>query len=282
LRSAVYVALVACLISGCDLVPKQPEEKGAATVAAANKAAADCTSRAVVEKLRDAIFDTAIAKVEEEEATKLNSLRSVVSGRLENPLVLGFDEALQRSECSGMIIFGLPPNTKEAFKTAQLTAEIGYAVQPAADKSGLVVAAIGIEPLVDRLTDGAERKRENSGSAARRDPFGNLFEPDRRGPPPPPVDLSGPPIASITPSFACKGKLNRVERIICDDAGLADMDRGMAEAWREAKVRTPPGDMARLEAKRRAWLNERNSCSDGICIAASYDGWTSELYSWDP
>jgi uncharacterized protein len=114
--------------------------------------------------------------------------------------------------------------------------------------------------------------------------FTNLFEDDAR---PSEVmrELSDPlpsPDAEIGPSFSCKGNRTRVERMICDDPGLASQDRNMADAYRDAKSRTSQDKRASLESVRNKYLGQRNRCVDAACIGTTYDAWTAAMYDWTP
>lgn len=279
---ALPLALI--LVAGCKTSPQIVSEK--VDKAENGKAIPDgnCTSRAVVDAIRDKAFDAAVAKVGEKEAVKLNSLRSVIAGRLENPVVASHDPALERTECSGKIVFGLPPNTQRAFNGAtQLSSDISFSTQPAADKSGLVVEATGLETLVDSLVQGAQRKRVVRVGAPEPAPsFDSMFNQ------PPKVQIREfgseiePMPSGGSPSFSCKAKLSRVERMVCDEPGLAAQDQLMAEAYRDAVDRTAPDARARLESLRMRYLSQRNRCADSACVAATYDAWTSALYEWEP
>jgi hypothetical protein len=156
-----FVPLAFALLSACDRMPNSVAKSDVDKAAKPDETpAANCTSRAAFDIIRDQVFDAAIAKVEGKDATKLNSLRAVIAGRLEAPVVAGHDAAIGRTQCMGKIVFGLPPNTQKAFGDADaLTANIDYAVQKAADGSGLVVEATGTEAMIESLVAGAKLKR---------------------------------------------------------------------------------------------------------------------------
>ncbi len=156
-----FLALVCFVLAGCDSKPNAIAKSDIAKAVKPDESpAANCASRAAFDIIRDQVFDAAIAKVEGKESAKLNSLRAVIAGRLEAPIVSSHDEAIGRTECMGKVVFGLPPNTQKAFGDADaLTADINYAVQKAADGTGLVVDATGTEAMVQSLIAGAKLKR---------------------------------------------------------------------------------------------------------------------------
>ncbi len=77
--------------------------------------------------------------------------------------------------------------------------------------------------------------------------------------------------APVSPSFACSGKLSRVERAICDDPALAERDRDLDALYQRARAR--PG----AKQAQRAWIRGRNACKDTACIARAYDRRIGEL-----
>ncbi len=78
----------------------------------------------------------------------------------------------------------------------------------------------------------------------------------------------GPP---VSPSFACGGKLTRIEQAICDEPALAQRDRDLAALYKTARTRPGVAD------GQRAWIRMRNACNDAACIARAYDQRIGEL-----
>lgn len=85
---------------------------------------------------------------------------------------------------------------------------------------------------------------------------------------PPPQRTVGAP---VSPSFACSGRLTRVEQAICDDPALAQRDRDLDALYKLARTR--PG----IADGQRAWIRGRNACTDASCIARAYDKRIGEL-----
>jgi uncharacterized protein len=85
---------------------------------------------------------------------------------------------------------------------------------------------------------------------------------------PPPQRTVGAP---VSPSFACSGRLTRVEQAICSDPALAQRDRDMDALYRLARSR--PG----VAQGQRAWIRLRNACTDTDCVARIYDRRIGEL-----
>jgi uncharacterized protein YecT (DUF1311 family) len=259
----------------------------------------DCVSRQVIDLLRDKIFDTAIttSKAEKKAAQNLNNLRAALAGRIENPVLQGHDAQIRKTSCAGRLVFGLPPSVMKAFGgTSSLFADISYTVQQAADKSGLVVEATGIDSVVQTLIDASQHKRIVKVEIPA--PSVPSFAPSSAAPRLP-TDIAGvfdpPPSAanrdygdlvdappSARPSFGCKGKLTRVEKMICADSMLADQDRALDSAFKDARNRTTDANRGPLLALQSKYRARRDACQDAACVSATYDAWTSDVYAFQP
>ena len=75
------------------------------------------------------------------------------------------------------------------------------------------------------------------------------------------------------PSFRCDGSLNIVEKSICNDALLGDLDRRMAQLYRTAVATAGHTEQARIKSAQRFWLNWRDACTPNIdgCIRRRYE-----------
>jgi uncharacterized protein len=78
-------------------------------------------------------------------------------------------------------------------------------------------------------------------------------------------------------SFDCAKASSDVERMICADARLSDLDEAVAEAYREARFESNDSGAQVLRDQQSRWLRERNTCREISCIAASYEARLREL-----
>ena len=188
-----------------------------------------------------------------------------------------------RPVAAGKLVFNLPPNTLKAFGGATtLAASIDYTVQPAADKSGMVVVATGTEPIIQSLVAATGMKALSRSALPAELPVTTvpastapmIAYPESGG--------SKGRIGAVSPSFSCSGKLTEVESMICKDSLLADQDRAMDAAWRDAKNRTPSAFIKQLDGERRKYLARRNACHDSVCVGIVYDEWIAGMYNWTP
>lgn len=69
-------------------------------------------------------------------------------------------------------------------------------------------------------------------------------------------------------SFDCAKAGTKVEKLICTDQQLSEMDNHLAEQYALALAKAQ--DKAALKIEQITWLKERNHCSDRECISQSY------------
>lgn len=86
---------------------------------------------------------------------------------------------------------------------------------------------------------------------------------------------------AATPSFDCRRATHAVERMICKDGELADLDHALAALYDRVLARTPARQQADLKAEQRRWIGERNDCrtaSDARgCVKSAYETRIDEL-----
>ncbi len=76
------------------------------------------------------------------------------------------------------------------------------------------------------------------------------------------------PIAATAASFDCSRAAIEVEKLICSDANLSNLDNLLAEQYRLALERS--GNRRNLVLAQRKWLSERNACRTRECLADVY------------
>lgn len=69
-------------------------------------------------------------------------------------------------------------------------------------------------------------------------------------------------------SFDCNKATTEVERLICTNLELAQLDEKMAEGYQTA--RTSVTNPQAVKAKQLKWLSERNGCNNIACLKQSY------------
>lgn len=88
--------------------------------------------------------------------------------------------------------------------------------------------------------------------------------------------------ASAGPSFPCDKAQSRVEKAICADAELSDLDEYLGRYYPAAREALSEA-AACLTADQRQWLRTvRDRCVDGACLKAAYLARLSELDALQP
>src|SRR5436305_13034353 len=140
--------VVSIALGGCD---KPAHKSPAAAKAETKRQQAACASPAAYDRLKNSIFDQAIAKRSLDRAN-LDTLADYSVVRMENPVVTGWDPSLDVTHCRGRLILEVPPGAQGGLGgERQLQADIAYTAQPSADGSGLVYQQAGAEPIVAKL-----------------------------------------------------------------------------------------------------------------------------------
>ncbi|GEM_PF-558424 len=69
-------------------------------------------------------------------------------------------------------------------------------------------------------------------------------------------------------SFDCAKASTLVEKAICSDAKLSELDDSLMKAYKKALASSP--DASGLKSQQRAWLTVRNKCVDASCLNHAY------------
>lgn len=135
-------------LGGCH---KSPHKSPAAAEAETKRQRAACASPIAYDRLKNSIFDEAIAKGAAERSN-LNTLADYSVARMENPVVKGSDQSLDITRCQGHFILEVPPGAERGLGGArQLQADLEYTAQPSADGAGLVYQQRGADAIIAKL-----------------------------------------------------------------------------------------------------------------------------------
>jgi hypothetical protein len=74
----------------------------------------------------------------------------------------------------------------------------------------------------------------------------------------------------LTSDPECTGTLTRAEWLVCDNKGLNDLHRRLAQEWATARQNASPEREQVLEDQLYALLSERDACQDAACVATAY------------
>lgn len=101
--------------------------------------------------------------------------------------------------------------------------------------------------------------------------------------PPTPAVEAALASASFQPSFECKDDGGVVERMVCNNTGLASRDRILSALFYKKVEELPDSDRAQLRQSQRDWLARRNACGSltaslaSSCVTLIYEDRIAEL-----
>ncbi|WP_141703403.1 lysozyme inhibitor LprI family protein [Methylobrevis pamukkalensis] len=67
--------------------------------------------------------------------------------------------------------------------------------------------------------------------------------------------------SAATPSFDCEGARGDIEKLICADDELAELDVTLARDLAAALARAPANEVSALKTRERDWRKTRNNCA---------------------
>ena len=249
-----------------------PDNK-AAEVAAPSPAKL-CAAQSTYDQIKRELFRRAAALRGSDQAA-FDKLAAYAVVRIDRPLLDSEDEDTGAIGCSGALTLDLPPGVAVVGGRRTLSADIGYALQRAADGNGDVLTLTRADAIITPL---ATLVRVGQSST---DPLAPA-QVDPLAPAPAPLptepDATPPPIqATSNPSFNCANARTRGEIAVCGDNGLAALDRQMAAQYVDALRGADPATRAMLERSRGRFLGYRDQCPSNDCIADTYRGRIREI-----
>ena len=81
-------------------------------------------------------------------------------------------------------------------------------------------------------------------------------------------------VSAANPSFNCAKASSSVEKLICNDAELADLDRSLSSLYSRVLENVSAADKKLLKAEQQGWVKGRDDCwkSDDMrgCVQREY------------
>jgi hypothetical protein len=143
--------VLAIALGACGKIKQDDPNAAAQARADAKRQQAACASSAAYRRLKDLLFDEAVRR-NGGNGTNLNALADYSLVRMEDPVVEGWDPALDLTRCSGRFILEIPPGAERGLAgERRLQAEIDYTAQAAADGTGFVYELKSGEPIISKL-----------------------------------------------------------------------------------------------------------------------------------
>lgn len=85
----------------------------------------------------------------------------------------------------------------------------------------------------------------------------------------------------IEPSFDCSLAKTSIEKLICSNAELANLDYKLAQSYKQNMKLTPEDKKAEEIATQRAWLKTRTDCTNVDCLINMYAERDKDLAPWN-
>ncbi len=232
-----------------------------------------CSAQATYDAIRRELFRRA-AEVRGSDEQQYTRLADFALLRMSGPVVRGIDDRLHSVSCSGVAVLSLPPGVAADGGRRSLSGDIDYTIQPAADHSGNVIRLGNVDSLVIPL---ATLSRTAPSQPAPQPSIDLTGQPDSQvgqqpdmAQTPEPQQPPQPQPQKANPSFDCADASTRSEIAVCNDPGLAALDRQMASQFNRALMNADKGQRRLLNRTRDRFLAFRNCCGSNDCIANTY------------
>lgn len=240
-----------------------------------------CASSSTYELIKRDLFRRA-AQVRGSDQAAYDRLAAYAVVRMENPVMESQDASTGAINCSGSLSLDLPPGVAVVGGRRTLASDIDYTVTAAADGSGKVVLLRNAEAVVTplatliRLNEPAATTPQQGQATNEAMVQANSGTLAPEAAPTAPQPVTQPP-PGARPSFECSTARSRGEIAVCNEAGLADLDRQMAAQYRRAFAIASPDQRALLRDTARRFYAFRDRCPTNACIGDAYTERMSEI-----
>ncbi|HZU51537.1 MAG TPA: hypothetical protein VE968_06650 [Sphingomicrobium sp.] len=262
------------------------------TVVTSNRASANpeklCASNATYDLIKRELFRRA-AQLRGSDQAAFDRLSSVAVVRMDHPVMENVDTSTGGVNCSGTVSFDLPPGLAVVGGRSTLQSDVDYTVAMAADGSGPVVLLKNADAIVTPLATLAQVNRgapqqppdadtaSTTGPADSTPPPAEQSAPVQKSAPVAAPPMPAPPSRNVRPSFDCSTARTRGEMAVCNDPGLAALDRQMAAQYSRAFADASPDEREVLRATAQRFYAYRDRCSTSACVADAYAGRMREI-----
>jgi len=251
-----------------------------------------CASKQTYDLIKRELFRRA-AQLRGSDQAAFDQLSAYAVARMENPVMESQDRSTGAVNCSGSLSVDLPPGVAIVGGRRTLTSDVDYTVEQAADGSGTVVllrnADSIIAPLATLARVGQAAPAAPTAAAPAPQSPTNGVTPQPTPPMPAPQTSPAPeqprtPAPSAPagpsrarPSFDCAKARTKGEVAVCSNAGLAALDRNMADQYVRAVEQATPEQRELLRSTRNHFLAYRDRCPNHACIGDAYVGRMREI-----
>jgi uncharacterized protein YecT (DUF1311 family) len=235
-----------------------------------------CSSRATYDQIKRELFRRAAALRGSEQAV-FGNIAGYSTIRMEAPALSDENAETDAVTCNGALTLDLPPGVAVVGGRRSLSADVLYTIQPAADGSGSVVTLANADGIITPLATLARTQPPAEETLNQVGPAAEVPAVEPATPADPLAPTSDAPAATASPSFNCANARTSGEVAVCNDAGLAALDRRMAAQFSSAMSDANAEQRANLQRTRDAFLGYRDRCPNNACIAETYRGRMREI-----
>ena len=235
-----------------------------------------CSSRATYDQIKRELFRRAAALRGSDQAV-FGNIAGYSTIRMEAPALSDESGETDAVTCNGALTLDLPPGVAVVGGRRSLSADVLYTIQPAADGSGSVVTLANADDIITPLATLARTPPPAEETLNQVGPAAEVPAVEAATPADPLAPTSDAPAATATPSFNCANARTSGEVAVCNDAGLAALDRRMAAQFSSAMSDANAEQRANLQRTRDAFLGYRDRCPNNACIAETYRGRMREI-----
>ena len=243
-----------------------------------------CASGATYDLIKRELFRRA-AEVRGSDQAAFDRLSGAAVVRMENPVMESQDSGTGGVNCAGSLSVDLPPGVAVVGGRRSLSADVDYTVAAAADGSGPVVLLKNADAIITPL---ATLAQINLPAADQSPPVAdsNASEPNTQMAPSPQQQPapSAQPRAPVQPrpvtpqpSFDCSAARTRGELAVCNEPGLAALDRQMASQFSRAFASASPAQREVLRQSAHRFYAYRDRCPSTACMSDAYAGRMREI-----
>lgn len=237
-----------------------------------------CASKSTYDLIKSELFRRA-AQLRGTDQAAFDKLAGFAVIRVENPVMESQDEKSSAINCSGSISIDLPPGVGVAGGRHTLTSDVDYVIQQAADGTGPVVLLRNADAITSPLATLARAGQPTPPVADGHVMQDEMVAPDQEAPAPPPsVGLTAQPRAvGARPSFDCTNVRSKGEAMVCNDPGLAALDRNMTVQFARSMQIASPEQQVLLRSTGERFISYRDRCPNASCIGDAYAGRMREI-----
>jgi uncharacterized protein YecT (DUF1311 family) len=220
-----------------------------------------CASRSVHERIKRELFRRA-AQVRGSDADAFASVAGHASVRMEAPMATRGDEDAAVVSCTGLLWLDLPPGVVAEGGRRTLSGDIIYTVRRSSGGDPMLAGLGNADAIIAALAT-LVRTRSPDDEAL------NEMAPSEA-----PAEAGS---SASGPSFDCAAAGTPSEIAVCNDAGLAALDRQMAALYNRSLSTADARQRALLVQTRDRFLAYREGCRTNSCIAGAYQGRMREI-----